>query len=99
MNEAAPHITPLIDVSRAHHDHIGRYAQATQRAAQTDGLLTSVLDLRLDNEEVEVAAAAGIPAGVRSKQEDSCAGSGLGQPSTCLLDHGRFSHRQTVTPK
>jgi hypothetical protein len=36
---------------------------------------------------------------VRSKEEDSRAGSGLGQPSTCLLDHGRFNHRQTVTPK
>jgi hypothetical protein len=67
MNEAAAHITPLIDVSRAHDDHIGRYAQPAQCAAQTNGLLTSALDLRLDDEEVEVATAVGIAAGVRAK--------------------------------
>jgi hypothetical protein len=71
MNEAAAHITPLIHVSRAHDNHIGRYAQAAQCAAQTDGLLTSMLDPRLDDQEVEVAAAAGIAAGVRAKQDDS----------------------------
>ena len=74
MNKAAPHITPLIDVSRAHHDHIGRYAQAAQRAAQTDGLLTSVLDLGLDHEEVEVAAAAGSPRACDPKRKTRAPG-------------------------
>ena len=69
MERCALDLAPLGDVVCAYDDYIGGDAEPAQLATEPDRLCSTVVDLGLDHEEVEVAVAAGIAAGVGSEQD------------------------------
>jgi hypothetical protein len=87
VHEAAADLTPLVDVSRTNDNNVGGDAQAAQGPAQAHRLLAWMFDAGLYDEEIEIASAVSIAAGVRPKEDDACAVSSCArEPTTGLLD-------------
>ena len=97
MDEAAAHVTPLLDTALACDDDVHRDQHVAQLPAQSHRLQGGVLDLRLDHEEVQVAVHASIAPAVRPEQDHAGVGwRGLRQPSASLLDQRLVEHAPTV---
>lgn len=61
---------PLGDVVGAYDDCVGGDAQSAQLSTEPDRFRSTIVNLGLDHEEVEVAVGVGIAASMRSEQDD-----------------------------
>jgi len=97
MDEPAAHLAPSVGVLATDDNDVGRHAQISQGAMKTNRLLSLVADLRLHNEEVDIAAWTGLSASMGPEQDDlrigSCcsqAAPGLGNQSLVNYLHYRI---------
>ena len=97
MHDAALNVPPGIYVATADDDDIDRYPKVSKLARKPNRLLSLVLDLRLNDQEVEVAALARIAPSMRTEQHDlGRLASRARQPSASLLDHSLLDHAETL---
>src|SRR5512133_244056 len=80
VEHRAGHVAPFFDVGLGDHDDVGRQAQRRQHALQAHDLAVVVLDMRLDDEQVDVAVGSGLAARVRAEEDDARPGRGLCDP-------------------
>jgi hypothetical protein len=92
MNEAAAHVLPVVYVTLADDDHIGRDPQATQRPPQANRLGRDINDLRLDHQEVEIASGSRLTSGMRAEQDYTRAWSRVRESAPSLDDRGLVDH-------
>jgi hypothetical protein len=62
VDDASTNVAPLLRVATADHDHVDRDPQVAELSQQADGFVGFVVDLRFDDEEVEVASVTRIAA-------------------------------------
>jgi hypothetical protein len=105
MDKTSAHLTPTVGVLATDDNDIGRHAQISQGAMKTNRLLSLVVDLRLDNEKVDIAAGTALSAGVGTEQDDLCIRSScsqaaprLGNESLVNYLHDRKSSRDFRSP-
>jgi hypothetical protein len=60
VDKTAAHLTPVISVLAADDDDLCRHAQVAQGAMEAHRLLGLISDLRLDDEEVDIAVRIGL---------------------------------------
>ena len=60
MHETSTNVAPVVRVFLAHDDHVDRGRETSQRTPQPDRLGRGIVDVRFDDEQVEIAAIAGL---------------------------------------
>lgn len=68
VDDAAAHVLPLFNLELADHDDVHRDENVVEGSPQANGLLDTVLDLGLDDQQVEVAVTISPSCGVRAKR-------------------------------
>lgn len=86
MNEASAHVAPLIHMALTDDHDVHGDQQIAERPPQPHRFLGSVLDVRLDDEEVKIAVPPGIPACVGAEEDHSRARRGIMQAPGRLSD-------------
>jgi hypothetical protein len=69
MDQTASHSAPFLSIPIADHYHVSKDAQPAQRPAQSNRLRHRVLNLRLDDEKVQITPRPSITASVRPEQD------------------------------
>jgi hypothetical protein len=91
------HAPPIIGVALAYDDDIERHSERPECSAETHHLGVPILGVALDDQEIEVAVRAGVPAGTRTKEHDlDRIGSDGHQGLACGLDDLLWNHDDTV---
>jgi hypothetical protein len=96
MNHAPAHIAPLLGFALADDDDVGEQAEPSQSPSQPDRLPRSIVDQRLDHQEVEIAVRASITPRVGAEQDHTCLWSRLRQPAASLGDQSLVEHTTTL---
>lgn len=70
---------PHLDASLGCNDHVGSEDQVSQGSAQANRLMSTILDARLDDQQIKIAVPTSIAARVRADQDDARLRRGLQQ--------------------
>lgn len=92
MDNAAPYLSPSVGVLAAHDDDIGRQAQIAQGAMKANRLLSLVSDLRLHDQEVDIAVRSRISTSVGAEQNDLGVRSSRSQAAPGLSNQGLVNY-------
>lgn len=96
MDKAAAHLTPALGVLAADNDDICWHAQVADGAMKTHRLLSLVVNLRLDNQKVDIAVGVGLSPSMGTEQNHlRLGGSSRRQTASRLCDQG-FVNRVNV---
>jgi hypothetical protein len=71
VEHRAAHVAPLLDVLGGHHLDVGGQTQRREHALQAHDLAEAVGDVRLDDQQVDVAVRASVATRVRPEEDDA----------------------------
>ena len=92
MNETTAHLTPTVGVLATDDDDVSRHAQISEGAMEAHRLLGLVCNLRLDDENVDIAVRTGLSASVRAEQNHLGFRSSRSQAAPGLSNQGLINY-------
>ena len=85
--ERAGDAAPFLGLLPAIEDQIDRYVEPSKRPAEARGLRTPAIEVRLDNDQIQLAVVAGTPS-AWPKENNFRPRRNLGQPASRFFDQG-----------
>src|SRR4051794_38798139 len=86
VDHASANPGPLVCVLGAEDYEVNRDAEIAEGFAKSHELRSAALQLRLDDEQIQVAVGTTLASGARAKKDYPRSRCGVGQATACLLD-------------
>ena len=96
MKKCARHATPLIRLAPAINDQIDRDIEPSKLPAEPPVLLSAAIEIRLDDQQVQVAIGPSLAPCARSKENDVSVRSSRSETASSLLDKSLIGHGHSL---
>jgi hypothetical protein len=94
LTHASANLSPLVRVLGAEDYEVDPNAEIAESLAESHELRSAALQLRLDDEQIQIALGAAFAAGTRAEQDHLGVGSGCGQATGSLRNEGLIGHER-----